>query len=288
MHIVTILALLAAFCPIGTLHAQRTSTKTREFPEGGKLVDTVYSEGKLAGKRKKSERFDKDGKLDMLAKHDYDNKGNLTELYAEAFANGGSLLQYIFISADDNVQQQVRYNDGILDVSKGLAFPSNLKPFPESSGYRTKNADLSLSLSPDGKSVVVTLKNVSGSPIEVHEEVLMAPLIYVSWRDNDNKLNSGIVNKCQESQKDKTPRATSLAPGASLRCEKPLKEVFDPANAFTPSWVSKVEPQAELRVRVVYENLFPLPPDTKSAKTTIAPFGTSIGKFDALKAKMGQ
>jgi len=256
-----------------------------EHSSGSKLVDTYYTEGKAKGKSKGSESISSKGIPTDRREHFYDGDGeNTHSVFARTDFSNRSERRFYYLSNREkkpDAYHVIDYKNVPIDESKGVVYPDPLPPFPISSGYFAKNTDLAVAVS-DG-TITVTLKNVSDSPIEVHEDVFMSPSFRLDLGGKGMTFGrpppSGSWTKTQP---DEIRRVISLAPGESLRYETTLPEVIKTLPRFVEAEHASYD-SLPVSLSLRYENLFPLPPEAQSGSTGFdkaIPLGT-LGEFKA-------
>jgi len=297
------IAMLAALAfsaaPARAETAKKLETKIEE-KDGKKTVTTVYAEGALAGKTKKSENF-KDGKLAWTTEYFYGDAGHKTrtvEWKTDASPPEIADIKESFHDAEGKETHYVRLRSGSysrwnliiwhspqgnqqwhvvpfksegIDVSEDLELLSLL---PASSGYRMENITLSTALSEDGKSVVITLTNISNAPVEVHKDAFTRPRIDLNRPAGVRYTPFVIKEVFQE---------TPLAPSDSLRHEIPLREIFENDAEVIKKLVFKNDPEAELYIHTNFYDLFPTSHDSQVAGTSLGRM--SLGTFGEIRAK---
>jgi len=278
--------------------------------DGRTTVETSYAEGELAGKCKRNETFS-NGKLvdTMLYFYNADgeevrtvnlwSKSELARWKARGRDTDG--MRMFVQHRDKLVVHNVIYKDSVLDNANEMAIPDPLPPIPATSGYDTKNIALAAALSDDGKSILITLKNISDSPVEVDKGDFDAPLITLGWSSDapiDGHAGSywpvPMRNMNTVSARAKSSRPlTSLAPGESLHYTATIKEIFQKFRDFhkhlSPTEINFADTnpaKTEIRIsNVTYQNLFPLPPDANRVQTTVRPETVSLGTVEEFKKK---
>ena len=275
-NLVAIFAMIAVFCPTATLTAAPTKTST--FNDGDtKRVRTSYTEGKLSGKTKSSDTFLK-GKQTEAKDYFYDTEGNTIYVVTVERKGGETTVADVkFNASGGRFGHTIVYGDDVFDIAKRSALDKTLAPLL-ASPYNTQNVEVAAALSADGKSLVLTLKNISSAKMNVHDGVFTTPSILYYWPGGGNTF--GTATHTIEGQGISQDSVKSLAPGESLRCEATLKDIY----GSHASRYANSEPKDLLYVTVTFsKELFPLPPGVKSARTSLGRF--SLGRLNDIRAK---
>ena len=202
----------------------------------------------------------------------FDAEGNETHYFM--LRNGGFSRWNLLIwhpLQSGQPQHAVPFKGEGLDVSEDLDILSLL---PVSSGYRTENVALSAALSDDGKSVVITLTNISDAPVTVHKEAFTRPRIDLN-RPPGLRVSPFVSKEFFQE--------TPLAASEALRHEIPLREIFEEHAGVIKKLVFKNDPDAELYIRTDFFDLFPTTHDTRPSQTSLP--RTTLGTFGEIKAK---
>jgi len=283
----------------------RQTHAVTESKNGSKVVSKYYTEGEARGKLKSSEEFN-NGKPVYLQAFYFDSEGWQTHAVYLWSKSGGEQAKFRSPDWDDScmsvqynrgrITLTVAYKNDILDDSNEMVLPEPLPPIPATSGYDTKNITLTAALSDDGNSFVITLKNISDSPVEVHENVFNAPLFNFYWRDNNGIGKSWQVHMGGEKTMlpyENLPHSIAyLAPSESLRYTVTIREIFQKLrDAYGQDMLSLEKSFADAPLKaeichshVVYWNLFPLPPEVERLQTTVHAFA-SLGMVEEFKKK---
>jgi len=245
--------------------------------DSNKTVSTRYSEGKLSGKTKNSDKFLK-GKLIEAKDYFYDTDGNTIYVVTLERKDGETTTANVrFNASDGKFAHSIVYDDDVFEISKRSTFPKKLEPLL-ASPYNTQNVEVAAALSAGGKSLVLTLKNISSTRMDVHDGVFTTPSILYYWPGGGKTF--GTATYTVEGEGISQDSVKSLAPGESLRCKAILKDIY----AAHASRYANAEPKDLLHVTVSFsKELFPLPPDVKSAKTNLSRF--SLGRLNDIRAK---
>jgi len=190
----------------------------------------------------------------------------------------------------------VYYNNDILDDSNEMAIPDRLPPIPATSGCDVKNISLSAVLSEDGGSLVVTLKNISEAPVEVHKGIFDEPLIYLGWNDKSAgrsyywQAAMGDAERADVADPKTLYPVTTLAPDETLNYTATIGEIAK--RLYISTWdkinFKDVNPEAEFVFGLVrYWSLFPCPPDVIRVETTVDAYAT-LGTVGAFREKYAE
>jgi len=251
--------------------------KFRSYYRWNKMRVTYYADGVLKGKKQKEETFFFDNGI-LSDRTDFYYCGTKDNIWNVAVTAGGNsnnvridshqkLKRGLVTHSIHHKKPPDIYKQNATDIPSGLL----------DGGYNLDNVEYDISLSPDGKSLVISITNVSGKSIKVNARALRNATLF--FKASHRAIGAASHHDCDCCN----PRASIvrvLAPQKTIRHEIVFAELFDEE----PQQKENIEKQIELGNRswfkrhrelsidfICFTDIFFCPAWAKEASTFVRP-----------------
>jgi len=205
---------------------------------GHKTRVTYYSDGVLKGKKQKEEKFFDNGILRNRTEYHYcGTKDNMWNVAVTAGKNSsdiqidsnwqkeGVVVHRRFCSLQEGYIRHRFYYKKPPDIYKRNT--TDIPPGLLDSAYNLDSIKYDISLSPDGKAIVISLTNVSDKSIKVNATALRDAILF--FNDYTIIAQASLRNWCNipDCCNSSTPIVRVLAPQKTIRQKIAFAELFD-------------------------------------------------------------